>query len=57
MKITNEMIEKASEAYARKRHPARWDGAPWGLAGQENHRRAIKAAIEAAFKEVEKKSK
>jgi hypothetical protein len=50
MRVTNEMIERASQAYAEKRHPARWDGEPWGLAGQENHRMAIKNALESIFK-------
>jgi len=51
MKVTNEMIDKALKAYAKKRHPARWDGEPWGAAGQRNHRKAIKSAIESAIKE------
>jgi len=51
MRITNEMTEKASEAYAEKRHPSRWDGEPWGLAGQANHKAAIKNELESIFKD------
>lgn len=49
MRITNEMIDKALDAYASKRHPARWDGEPWGEAGRTNHRRAIEAAIKSVL--------
>jgi len=52
MKVTNEMIQKASKAYAEKRHPARWDGEPWGLAGKKNHEKAIKAALESVLKDI-----
>ena len=55
MRITKKMIDKASKAYAEKRHPARWDGEPWGLAGQENHRRAIRNALESVLKDLQKK--
>ncbi|MDP1527706.1 MAG: hypothetical protein Q8M20_18030 [Rhodocyclaceae bacterium] len=51
MKITKEMIKKASEAYADMRHPERWDGKPWGEAGRKNHNAAIKNALEAIFKD------
>lgn len=51
MRITKDMIEKASSAYAEKRHPARWDGVPWGQAGTINHNRAIKAALQSIFKD------
>lgn len=51
MKVTNAMIDAAIDAYATKRHPSRWDGPLWGLAGQQNHRKAIKAAIEAALRQ------
>lgn len=51
MRVTKEMIEKASSAYAEKRHPARWDGEPWGLAGQKNHKLAIKNALTVIFKD------
>ena len=49
MKITKKMIKKASEAYAEKRHPERWDGPPWGDAGKMNHKAAIRAALEVIF--------
>ena len=45
MKVTKEMVEKASKAYAEKRHPSRWDGEPWGDAGRRNHAAAIKNAL------------
>ncbi len=45
------MVETASEAYATKRHPARWDGEPWGLAGIRNHELAIKEALKAILKD------
>lgn len=48
--ITKTMIEAAEEAYAEHRAPQRWDGPPWGEAGQMNHRKAIRAALEAGFK-------
>lgn len=51
MRVTNEMIEKASKAYAEKRHPSRWDGEPWGLAGTANHEAAIKNALTVIFKD------
>lgn len=51
VKITIEMVERASDAYAKERHPSRWDGEPWGLAGQENHRKAIKNALKSIFSE------
>jgi hypothetical protein len=50
LQITDAMIEAASEAYAAHRDPQRWDGPPWGEAGQMNHRKAIKAALEAGLK-------
>lgn len=50
-RITNEMIDKASSAYAAKRHPARWDGEPWGMAGRANHNAAIKEALKVIFKD------
>ena len=50
MKITKKMVKKASEAYAEKRHPARWDGEPWGEAGRLNHEAAIRAALDVIFK-------
>lgn len=49
MKITKEMVKKASEAYAEKRHPSRWDGEPWGEAGKLNHEAAIRSALEAVL--------
>jgi hypothetical protein len=49
------MIERASKAYASERHPARWDGEPWGECGRRNHRLAIEAAIKAAFREHKEK--
>ena len=55
MKISVDMVEAAIKAYATKRHPVRWDGEPWGLAGIENHRRAITAALRAALKTVERR--
>ena len=39
------VVEECADVYAQYRHPARWDGAPWGLAGQHNHRKAIKETI------------
>jgi hypothetical protein len=51
MKLTKDIIEVAIDAYATRRHPARWDGEPWGDAGRRNHRAAIKAALVAAFKQ------
>lgn len=48
--VSDDMIESASEAYARERHPSRWDGEPWGEAGKINHRLAIKAALESMLK-------
>ena len=51
MRITHEMIDKASAAYAEKRHPQRWDGEPWGQAGRANHNAAIKNALTVIFKE------
>jgi len=51
VRITKEMIEKASVAYAEKRHPSRWDGEPWGLAGRANHEAAIKNALTVIFKD------
>lgn len=51
MKVTNKMVEKASKAYADKRHPSRWDGEPWGLAGQANHKAAIRNALESVLKD------
>jgi len=58
MRVTKEMIERASKAYAEKRHPARWDGEPWGEAGRRNHEAAIKNALESVlrdYKLVQKK--
>ena len=55
MRITNDLIDAASKAYAEKRHPGRWDGEPWGIAGRENHRRAIKAALRSAFGVIKKR--
>ena len=49
MRVTNAMIDKASRAYAEKRHPARWDGEPWGEAGRINHAKAIKSALESVL--------
>lgn len=57
MRITNSMINAAIDAYATKRHPSRWDGPPWGLAGQKNHRAAIKEAIKAALRQKTQESK
>lgn len=57
-RITNKMIEKASDAYAEYRHPQIWDGPPWGEAGRQNHKLAIKAALKTLLEEyklVEKK--
>jgi hypothetical protein len=54
-RITRAMIERASKAYASERHPARWDGEPWGECGRRNHRLAIEAAIKAAFREHKEK--
>jgi hypothetical protein len=51
MRVTKAMVETASEAYASKRHPARWDGEPWGLAGTKNHELAIRTALKSIFKE------
>lgn len=45
MRPTKALIELAAKAYGTKRHPARWDGEPWGEAGQNNHRAAIKEVI------------
>lgn len=53
MKVTSEMIERASKAYAEKRHPSRWDGVPWGEAGRINHAKAIKNALESVLCEYE----
>jgi hypothetical protein len=49
MKITKKIVTKASNAYAKKRNPARWDGEPWGEAGRLNHEAAIRAALEVIF--------
>lgn len=49
--VTDEMIETALNAYAKIRHPVRWDGEPWGEAGMRNHRLAIKHALESVIKE------
>lgn len=51
MRVTNEMIEKASKAYAEVRHPSRWDGEPWGEAGRHNHKLAIKSALDSIFRD------
>lgn len=57
MKITKELINIASEAYASKRHPERWDGKPWGLAGQANHEAAIKEVIKVILQELKDNKK
>ncbi len=51
MRITKAMVETASASLATKRHPARWDGEPWGLAGIRNHELAIKEALKVIFKD------
>ena len=53
MEISEEMIKRASAAYAEKRHPARWDGEPWGLAGIKNHNLAIEHALRSIFENYE----
>ncbi len=47
-KFSDADIDAASKAYAEHRNPEIWDGNPWGEVGRTNHRKAIKAAIEAA---------
>ena len=41
----DKLIDMAVDAYAEKRHPARWDNT-WGEAGVENHRRAITHVVD-----------
>lgn len=55
VRVTKEMVEKASAAYAEKRHPSRWDGEPWGAAGKANHEAAIRNALDVIFKDIEVK--
>lgn len=43
--LTSRQMLEAAEAYADQRDPERWDGPPWGLAGQANHRAGILAAL------------
>jgi hypothetical protein len=38
-------LRAAEDAYAQHRHPARWDGKPWGECGTRNHRAGIRAAL------------
>ena len=53
MRVTKAMVEKASRAYAEKRHPSRWDGEPWGEAGRLNHAAAIKNVLKSVEKDSE----
>jgi hypothetical protein len=55
VRLTKDVIEAAIKGYAEHRHPARWDGEPWGLAGMHNHREAIKEALRAAFRQQKTK--
>ena len=45
MRLNKEIVGEASEVYAKYRHPARWDGEPWGEAGRANHELAIKEVL------------
>lgn len=49
-RVTEKMIETASEIYANHRSPYRWDGVTWGECGRSNHKKAIKHVLEYAMR-------